>query len=86
MDETPDQENARLLRPYLDARAAAAQDVLSAVLDGRYEESQQLLVEYQMLDLAVRSAEEICKWFDDGTVAEHVEIHHWPDDQATGSP
>jgi hypothetical protein len=74
MTETPDQENARLLAPLLAARAEAAQDVLAALLDGRYEESAQLLQAYQLADLAVRSAEEICRWFDDGVAGDHIVI------------
>lgn len=72
--ETPDQENARLLAPYIEARNAAAHAVLEALLNGHHAESQTLLQEYQMCVVAVEGAEQICKWFDDGTAGDHIVI------------
>jgi hypothetical protein len=85
MTETPDQENARLLGPYTAARDAAAQAVLEALLSGRYEQSQELLIEYQMTELAYRSAMDICRWFDEGVANDHVSVFSSepdPDDEA----
>ena len=84
MEETPEQENERLLAPYIAQRNAAAQECLSALLDGRHAEAIRLLSTYQVAAMAVDGAETICEWFDTGTVDEHVTIIHTdtPDDPA----
>lgn len=64
MEETPEEETARLLRPYIAERDAAAQRCLSALLDGRHSDSIRLLSEYQLLVVAVEASEQICSWFD----------------------
>lgn len=84
MEETPEQENARLLAPYIEARNAAAAAVLKALLDGRHSAATALLVDYQMAVLHVESAQTVCGWFDDGTVDEHVTIEFTEDPPAAG--
>lgn len=79
MEETPEQETARLLAPYYAARDAAAHAVLDALLTGAHRHAIDLLNDYQLLVLAAQSAETVCGWFDDGTAAEHIEIHDMPD-------
>jgi hypothetical protein len=73
MTETPEQENERLLAPYIAARNAAAQDCLSALLEGRHARSIELLSEYQLTVVALEAARQVCSWFDDATVADHME-------------
>jgi len=76
MEETPEEETARELAPYYAARDAAAQECLSALLDGRHAESIRLLSAYQVAVVALDAAETICGWFDDGVADEHVTIIH----------
>lgn len=76
MEETPDQETARLLQPYLADRDRLAHETLSALLSGRHEEAMATLQDYQLADLACRGAEEVCRWFDDGVEAEHITIEY----------
>jgi len=68
MSETPEQETARLLKPYEQARNDAAHQCLAALLDGRHEEAAQLLQEYQVAVMAYEGAVQICQAFDQGTV------------------
>lgn len=74
MEETPEQENERLLGPYRAERDAAAHRCLSALLDGRHAEAITLLNDYQLLALTVESGETICGWFDAGVADEHIEV------------
>jgi len=76
MEETPEEETARELAPYYAARDAAAQECLSALLDGRHAEAIDLLSAYQVAVVAVDAAETICGWFDDGVADEHITIIH----------
>jgi hypothetical protein len=74
MKETPEEETARLMARYIEARNAAAHECLAALLDGRHEGASELLRDYQMLAMACESAYQICSWFDNGTAAEHIDI------------
>lgn len=76
MEETPEQETSRLLAPYIAERNAAAQECLSALLDGRHAESTRLLSIYQVACMAVDAAETVCEWFDAGVEDEHVTVEH----------
>jgi hypothetical protein len=76
MEETPDEETARLLAPYIAERDAAAHRCLRALLDGQHAESQALLTDYQILCLAAESAMAICGWFDAGTAAQHIDVQY----------
>lgn len=64
MDETPEEETARLLAPYIAARNAAAHECLDALLDGRHEDAGHLLADYQLTVLAAEAAYQVCAWFD----------------------
>jgi hypothetical protein len=74
MSETPEEETARLLAPYIVARNAAAHECLQLLLDGRHAASQIALEKYQLTCLATQAAEDICGWFDAGTEGEHIHV------------
>lgn len=74
MEETQDEENARLLAPYVALRNELAHEVLELLLSGRHEESAIRLQDYQVACLGLDSAMQICGWFDSGTAAEHIEV------------
>lgn len=82
MEETPDQETARLLAPYIARRNELAHECLSALLSGIHEGSQALLQEYQMAEFNLRAAEDLCGWFDAGTAAQHIVIEFGDQDSA----
>lgn len=79
MDETPDEETARLLAPYIVARNEAAHECLSALLDGRHAEAIDLLATYQVTAMAVDGAMTVCGWFDDGVADQHITVEHTND-------
>lgn len=68
MGETPEQETARLLKPYRDEILRASDEAIELLLSGRYIEAQAAMERRDLAKLAYETAKAICDAWDDGRV------------------
>jgi hypothetical protein len=68
MEETPEEETARLLKPYRDEVLRASDEVIELLLSGRYIEAQDAMKRREMAVFAYETARGICDAYDNGNV------------------
>lgn len=80
MEETPEEETARLVKPYRDAVLIKSDEVISALLQGRHADAAKLMEERAIAVFAWETAKGICDAYDAGNVT----IIDTPDENAAG--
>lgn len=68
MGETPEQETARLLKPYRDEVLRASDEAIELLLQGRYLDAQEAMKRREWAKFAYESARAICDAMDSGNV------------------